>query len=245
MAQTVLYKGSSEYGRYRILDMIYEGRTARVLYAGQSAQSGVAHDDEPDLLFDYNQRFLEIALSTLPRSVLIIGGGTLTLPTALLDHFPDIHIDVVEIDPLLPELAKKFFDAVDDSRMHIFIGDGKTYIDTCDKQYDLIILDAFSEYDIPTALFTSESISKYRDCLVDTGIFAMNFIAKYYTTRHTIAHTLYASFSYFFEHVELYPADALYSKHEEQNIVLVASQAPADRLDYLQSVQVSLLTPRI
>lgn len=242
MAQTLLYEGSSEFGHYRIFDMTYEGRTARVLYAGVSApESGIACDDEPELLFDYNQRFLEIAQSTIPKSVLIIGGGVLTLPKALLERFGEIKIDVVEIDSLLIDLAREYFDVPEDPRLNIIIGDGRKYLDTCQTQYDLIVVDAFSEYDIPESLLSTDAISRYTDILTSTGIVTMNFIAKYYTYRANLAHSLYAKFASIFEYVDLYPADYHYSKHEEQNIILVASRVPADNLDYLQSVSVKLL----
>jgi hypothetical protein len=61
---TTLHKFQTPYGSYKVVDTIYNGRPARMLYgAKNSPQSGIAFDDSPELLFDYNQRFLEIALS--------------------------------------------------------------------------------------------------------------------------------------------------------------------------------------
>jgi len=41
--------------------------------------------------------------------VLMIGGGAYTYPKFYLKNFPEKKIDVVEIDPELTELAKKYF----------------------------------------------------------------------------------------------------------------------------------------
>lgn len=244
MKDSILFEGSSEYGAYRIVETIYEGRPARVLFSdGEVPQSGMALDDEPDLLFDYNQRFLEIALSLQPESVLVIGGGMLTLPTALSYHFPQATIDVVEIDPLLPQLARQFFDAAEDNAINVYVQDGVEYMATCTKQYDLIVIDAFSGFAIAHPLLTAEAAKRYAACLAGRGIVAVNFISKYYTRKPSLAHELYATFSSVFDEVELYSADPEYSKHAEQNIVLVAARTMAD-LDYLQSTVVHLLPVR-
>lgn len=244
MKDSVLFEGSSEYGVYRIVETIYEGRPARVLFSdGEVPQSGMALDDEPDLLFDYNQRLLEVALSLRPESVLVIGGGMLSLPTALSYHFPQAMIDVVEIDPLLPQLARQFFDAADDSAINVYVQDGVDYMAACTKQYDLIVIDAFSGFAIAHPLLTIEPASRYATCLTTRGVVAVNFISKYYTRKPSLAHELCATFSSVFGEVELYSADPEYSKHAEQNIILVASRTVVD-LDYVQSTVVHLLPVR-
>src|SRR6476469_4412698 len=95
----ILVEGDTQHGHYVVADTIYSGRPARVLYSGnhQAAQSGVAKDDNPDLLFDYNQRFIELVRGLLPKKILLIGGGALSLPKALLEEFPEVSLDVVEL----------------------------------------------------------------------------------------------------------------------------------------------------
>ena len=64
----VLFEGDSAYAHYRIADVSYMGRPARLLYGGthEAAQSGLALDDRPELLFDYNQRLLELYPNSAP-----------------------------------------------------------------------------------------------------------------------------------------------------------------------------------
>lgn len=242
--QNVIYAGSSEFGDYRIIDMNYEGRQARVLFSGESAgQSGLALDDDPELLFDYNQRFLEIVESQRPERVLVIGGGAFTLPTALIGRFPQIRVDVVELDPLLYDLAKKYFNAPTDPRLRVISGDGRTYINETNQVYDLIILDAFNGYTIPHTLITAEAAHRYAVLLQregkKSGLLAVNFIASYRSLKTTLAHELFVTFTQAFSSVQIFPADRGYWTHAEQNLLLVcAGREP--NVDYLRSAAVNL-----
>ena len=61
----------------------------------------MAVDDNPLLLFDYNQRLFELVTNLRPKSLLLIGGGAYTLPSALLAALPKLEITVVEVAPHL------------------------------------------------------------------------------------------------------------------------------------------------
>lgn len=241
MNTTILHEDGSDYGRYKIVEMHYEGRPARVLFSdGKAPQSGIALDDDPELLFDYNQRLLEIALSTRPQSVLVIGGGTLTLPFALSQHLPASTIDVVEIDELLPQLAERYFHAINPSQVHLHIADGVSYMRSCRKKYDFIIVDAFYGFTIAQPLLTEELASLYNLRLTKNGFVAINFISKYLTRKHTLARELQSTFSSVFGSVELYPADHEYAQRAEQNLLLVAAKSSHPSFDYLQSSAVEI-----
>lgn len=138
--QKTIHTAESPYGRYRVVDMTYNGRPARMLFGNRaSPQSGVAKDDEPELLFDYNQRFLEMIMSQQPKRILVIGGGAFMLPTAAFHQFPKLRIDVVEIDPLLVQIAQDFFDLPDDKRLRVHAMDGAEFIERSKERYDMII----------------------------------------------------------------------------------------------------------
>ena len=122
MADTILFDGDTAFEHYQVIDTIYEGRPARVLYSGRrgTAQSGIATDGKPELLFDYNQRFTELLESIPAKHVLLIGGGAYTLPRAIVQQFPDLQIDVVELDPGLKAIAERFFGLQASDRLRIF-----------------------------------------------------------------------------------------------------------------------------
>lgn len=242
--RTVLYSGESQYGKYKVVDTVYNGREARVLYGNQrSPQSGVAKDGDPELLFDYNQRFLEIIMSHKPKRLLVIGGGAFMLPIAAFHQFPELIIDVVEIDPLLVKLSKEYFDLPDDKRMNVHIEDGLHYISRTKKKFDMIIIDAFSGYTIPHHLLENKAIIQYQKHLKKNGMVTMNFISEYKRARPRLAHEVLASFNEVFSDVSLYQADVHYYKGEEQNLILVAGNRPA-HFEYLHSSELELFTDR-
>lgn len=236
----IIYDGKSKLTRYRVVDRVYNDRPSRLLLAGQKAspQSGLALDDNLELLFDYNQRLFEVALSLEPRSILVIGGGAFTLPKALLNYLPASRIDVVEIDPVLPRLARKYFQLKRSRRLKVHITDGRKYIDSHQGQYDLIIIDAFSDHTVPTSLLTVEAADQYSRLLAPGGTLAMNIIAKFRGSLPTLTHRVMASFRQSFTSIAIYPADMHDSQNENQNLIFVASHQESPNLDYLMSDQV-------
>lgn len=232
----VLFAGAGSHNHYRVMERRYNNRPSRLLLSGRAApQSGLALDEDPELLFDYNQRFLEIALSLDPQSILVIGGGAFTLPKALVERFPMAKIDAVEIDSLLPGLAKDYFYLPDSPNLSITTEDGRTYIETCQRLYDLIVVDAFDEFEIPPRLMSAQAAQHYSRLLVPGGVLTFNLISHYHGKRHTLAHRLLATFRSSFALTELYPADPHFDRLDEQNLLFVASDAAELHLDYLQS----------
>lgn len=237
MKRKVLYEGSSDYGRYRVVEMTYNGRPARVLWGDRhSPQSGAALDEFPELLFDYNQRFLEMILSKRPKRILVIGGGAFMLPIAAFHQFRSLQIDVVEIDGLLVDLAREHFALPDDKRLRVHVDDGAKYVAGTHEKYDMIIIDAFSGYSIPHHLVERDTIVQYAKHLRRGGVVAMNFISEYKSKRPRLAHEIIASFGEVFPELALYQADVDYPQGEEQNFLLVAGKRPA-HFDYLHSTE--------
>lgn len=240
LKRKVLYKGESPFSRYKVVETSYDGRRARVLYGNRwSPQSGVALDDNPELLFDYNQRFLEMVMSRPPKKLLVIGGGAFMLPIAVFERFANITIDVVEIDPLLVQLSKDFFNLPDDERMRIHVEDGAAFVANTNERYDMIILDAFTGYTIPHHLLEREAIEYYKRRLTKDGVVALNFISEYKPTRARLAHELIGSFGALFSELSLYQADVDYETTDEQNLLLVAGNRPF-HFDYLQARELNL-----
>ena len=238
----LLYQVSSDYGTYRVIDMMYNGRPSRLLFGDdKSPQSGIALDQDLEMLFDYNQRFMEITASLRPSRVLVIGGGAFSFPTALVERSQDVIVDVVEIDPVLPKIARKFFYLKKHPNLNIVIGDGRQFIEQSQASYDLIVVDAFSGMDIPQRLLSVEAAKAYKKVLAPSGVIALNFISAYHTPKPQLAHQLLATFGVEFASVELYPAEYASRVRIADNLVMVASDNPMPNLDYLQSASLSPL----
>lgn len=162
------------------------------------------------------------------------------LPTAAFHQFPELTLDVVEIDPLLVKLSKEYFDLPNDKRLSVHVEDGINFITRTKKKYDAIIIDAFSGYTIPHHLLENNAIMQYQKHLKRNGVVALNFISEYKPNRPRLAHELIASFSEVFSYLGLYQSDPHYYKGEEQNLVLVAGNRPI-HFEYLHSSELELL----
>ncbi len=75
------------------------------------------------------------------RRVLLISGGVSGTALEVL-KYPVEAVDYVELDPLILDAARQFLPKnISDSRIHILPGDGRQYIRTTPKRYDVVIVD--------------------------------------------------------------------------------------------------------
>lgn len=224
--EKTLFEGDTEFEHYQIVDMTYMNRPARVLFSGKrdAAFSGMPLDDNHELLFDYIQRLFEMVAHTRPRRVLMIGGGVYTLPTALIRALPDLLIDCVEIDPGLDELAKSYFGYEPNERLQIIHQDGKKYLKSCTRQYDVIIIDAFTHLNIPATLADTETTQLAHKLLSRNGLLAMNIISAYWGRGADTIRHFYDDYRTCFPHVMVFPADVSDTLWIPQNLILVAQK---------------------
>jgi spermidine synthase len=229
----IVHEFDTAYGHYQVVDMVYDGRPARVLYSGDrlAAQSGIATDNNDDLLFDYNQRLFELATGVMPKRLLLIGGGMYTLPSSLLTELEDTHIDVVEIDDGLDAVAAHYFDLPSDPRLTIIHEDGLQYLARTSQRYDMIIIDAYTHASAEPTLGSIEALALIARCLTPGGVVAANVIAAYYGRRSQELMRLSAAYQSHFSDVALYPASHSLSLWLPQNLVLVAQQSEDRDLD--------------
>lgn len=85
-----------------------------------------------------------------------------------------LEVDAVEIDPSFVEIAHQYFEVPRSSKLHFFTEDGRTFLERTEKQYDLIFLDAFTNYTVPTHLCTREFFELTRKKMHPLGALAMN-----------------------------------------------------------------------
>lgn len=229
----LLLDTNTDFDHFQVWNQIYDGRKARVLYSGpgNAAQSGIALDGKPDLLFDYNQRFFELVTSTRPRSLLLIGGGMYTLPTALLRVIPEIEIDVVEIDSGLDPIAEKYFGLVPDNRLHIIHTDGRQYLQQLSKSYDLILVDAFNHLTIPKTLTDRPALKLLSEHVSARGMVGFNVISAYLGKGNELLLSLIEDYKIYFNLVDIFPASRSLSLWLPQNLLLIAQKGKSRPLE--------------
>jgi spermidine synthase len=241
MNQKIVYEGDTEIAHYIVEDSIYVGRPARVLYTNSrmAAQSGMALDGISEMLFDYNERFLELARALKPKSVLVIGGGAFTLPSAVLKEFPKIRLDVIEIDQGLVKIAKEYFDFKPSANTSVYVADASSFVEKLDSKYDLIIMDVYEEASIPEAFQNDLFVHKLASKLEDKGVIAMNIIAAYHGLRSHILKNFMTNLSYTCDVIKVFPAGSGLNLWIPQNFVLTASKFEHNLESYLRYAPVN------
>jgi spermidine synthase len=134
-----------------------------------------------------------------PRRLLIVGLGGGTLPMALAEVLPDAHIDVVEIDPAVTRVARRYFGFKDGPKLKVFEVDGRVYVKRAireGKQYDAILLDAFDHEYIPEHLLTQEYLAEVKSVLAPDGRLVANTFSssRLYDHESTTYAAVYGSF---------------------------------------------------
>ena len=142
-------------------------------------QTRVDRDRPGDLILIYTRLFLApLMWNPNPSRILMIGLGGGVLPRFLNEVYPDIQIDVVEVDARVTELARRYFDFRESPRLRVFEDDGRAYVKQCGQNYDMVFLDAFKGGSVPYHLKTVEFYREIAQSLKAEGILVTNLYGK-------------------------------------------------------------------
>lgn len=108
-----------------------------------------------------------------PDDVLSIGNAAGTLSSQLSDLYPSINIDGVELDGKVSEVGYDYFNMARD-QLTTHTADGRYFLHTTDKKYDLITIDAYRQERIPFHLATGEFFQDVHQHLSDRGVAVIN-----------------------------------------------------------------------
>jgi spermidine synthase len=96
------------------------------------------------LLVDYTRvMFASYLFIPRPKRVLIVGVGAGSMVRFLQHHAPGLAVDAVDIDPLVIQVAEKYFGTRPGTRVRLIAADGLKFIRESKQRYDVIYLDAF------------------------------------------------------------------------------------------------------
>ena len=114
-----------------------------------------------------------------PERMLVLGLGGGVIPREMRYYFPELEIDVAEIDPEIPQIATEFFGFREDDKLRVHIDDGRMFIKKqlgreAAVKYDIVILDAFNGDYIPFHLMTKEFLEEVKGVLAEDGVVVAN-----------------------------------------------------------------------
>ena len=216
------------------------GGRVRVLRTGgvyQSATHLGARRMEP--VFEYYRAFGRLFdLRPDARQLLAIGGGGFAFPKLVAAEHPGVRTDVVEIDPAVVRIARRWFyldDAVALARagsgdLQVICDDGRRFLEREPGPYDAVILDAFVGETPVRSLATVGALRLVRRALAPGGLCLMNVVSCANGTDVSFLRSVVATALVAFDHVKVVPATDD-SHAAEDNYLLVASDTPIDLPD--------------
>jgi spermidine synthase len=228
---TLLYEKETVFSH---LDVTEFG-DKRSLYLDGLQHSSMNLNDPLDLVIDYTEYFhLGMMFNPDATNVLFVGGGGFTGPKNFLALYPDTKIDVIEIDSDVIDVAKKYFELKEDSRLQIFNDDARQHLSTFEKKYDLIFLDAYASTYIPYHLMTHEFFQTLEQRLESDGVIVSNLLGSIEGNHSQIVKAVYKTMKETFPVAYVFPTESIPTNF--QNVMIVSSNQPYefDRLSLFE-----------
>ena len=229
---TLRYAKDTRYHRLTVAD----DETNRYLRFDNSYQSGMPLARPFGTAFEYAD-FFHLALAYNPdvRDVLFIGLGGGSAPKRLWRDFPDLRIQAVELDPVVVDVAYRFFRLPRDPRMEVAVDDGRRYLDRNDRKWDAIMIDAFYADAIPFHLFTSEFMELVRSRLNPGGVVVTNAIGAITGPNSRLFRSVYRTYRTSFPTVLVHPVKLADDEGDDgiRNLMVVATERAAPQKQFL------------
>lgn len=156
----------------------------------------------------YNEMLAHVPLFTHPdpHEVLIIGGGDCGCLTNVLKHPGVKRATMCELDKEVVEASKRHFPeltrGLKDPRAKVVFKDGKKFLETSKKKYDVIILDLSDPIGPAAELFQKKFHQTVFDRLKDDGILVAQSESPFF--NQDIIRAMYANLDQIFPIVKMY-----------------------------------------
>lgn len=199
-----LYSGKSEFQRIDVFESPEFGR-----FLTLDGYMMLTEKDE----FIYHEMITHVPMAVHPnvKKVLVIGAGDGGVIRELV-RYPEIEsIDMIEIDPLVVEVCKKFLPLTacrfDDPRVKIHYEDGLRFVRFKENEYDLIIVDSTDPFGPGEGLFTKEFYGNCFKALKEDGILINQHESPFYPEDAAACQRTHKNI------VETFPLAKVYQAH--------------------------------
>lgn len=198
------------------------GRFRRMYFQDGLVQNTVESSGRSLSFYTYALEALASAYRPEARTALVLGLGAGIVPMRLAAR--GAKVDAVEIDPLSPQVASRFF-GFDPARVRIHQADARAFLHHCPQRYDVVVLDLFHGDGTPDYLVTREFFRDLKQCLSERGVAVFNTFADLEHPR-SYAHLL-ATLRAELPHIVLYRPDWKGAEHINSFIVASAGELAA------------------
>lgn len=207
-AQTI-YENYSAYHHILVRDE----HEKRILYFDSSPQSTMSKADAYAGGFEYTEFFYApIVLDPTIKSVLFVGLGGGTGPKGFLKHYPEMKVEVSEIDPAVVKVAKTYFELPEEPRLRIVTIDGRTFIQRTQQKYGAIVMDAYASGPngayLPYHLATQEFFRGAYERIENGGCLVYNVMGEYGGSNDNIVRGMLRTLESVFQKVYVFQAES-------------------------------------
>jgi predicted membrane-bound spermidine synthase len=232
-APEVLFRTQTLHASVQVTERVWaDGRRVRELWQN-GGSSSAEYVDTGRPAHRYALLSLDLLGPRLPRleRMLVLGGAALTLPVALVRAAPGLEVDVVEIDPVVTELARSYFAFGESPRPGISVvhDDARAFLRRSGEVWDVVYLDVFDHFlTVPWTLVTREALRSMEARLAPDGLLMANVLTPLEGPGAGFLDRLLATAGEVFGAVRAYPADPEVAPGAVQNVVVVAARRGAE-----------------
>jgi spermidine synthase len=222
---SMIYQKDTVYHRITVSD---EGST-RYLKLDNYWQSALDRERPRRTVFAYaDYMHLPLVFVREPKRALMIGMGGGTLPARYVSDYPNVTMDVAEIDPRVIDAARDFFGVQVGGRLKATARDGRLHLRLATEPQDIILTDAYLIDTIPFHLATIEFFTLVRARLAPGGVLTSNVIGALDGPDSKLFRAIYKSITQVFPNAYVFPVDygQYGSPSSLRNIIVVATDGP-------------------
>ena len=185
---------------------------------------------------DYIQLAMAVKPDTLRALVLGLGGGIIS--KRLWHDYPAMKVDSVEIDPVVIDVATRYFAFPADPRLRVFNQDARRYVQTTHDAYGLVVVDAYYADALPFHLTTQEFLGETKSHMTTDGVLAYNVISALTGQDSKLFRSLYKTAQATWKHLWVFSVNtgtrAL--PHDRQNIIVLATDTDVTQPELLARI---------
>jgi len=213
----VIYEKTTNYHFIQVYDLsgvrtlAFDGSEETIMRISDPVHSG----------FEYLNFFhAPFAINGSISRVLMVGLGGGSAAKQFQTYYPDVQLDIVELDPVVVDVAKQYFQFTPGPNTRIHTMDGRQFLKGTKAKYDLILMDAYTSNPygsfIPFHLATSEFFALAKSRLTPGGLLAYNVIGQINGWRKNILGSVFKTMEGSFESIYMFPSSTT------RNVVMIA-----------------------
>ena len=230
----------TEYWSVRIYNSTRHWDNIRILNIDWWFESATFTDEwkQYDLVFEYTKYYDKMFEANIDiNNVLLIWWGWYSYPKYYISHYDNKKMDVVEIDPKITEIARKYFyldklirdfNLEENGRLKLMNEDGRTYLNNNNIEYDAILNDAFSGDNPAKTLTTIENIRNIKKSLKQNGVYLTNIISSLEWSKSKFLRAEVNTLKKVFNNVYVIPCNNIGDLYNSQNNMVIATDDDLD-----------------